>query len=89
MQSYKKTYENLKNIFIMRKMQLKKLKLKKRNINWLRKPQNIKRHKKLWIYRKNKIVHARIIKLLHQYNNVRKKSSKMQLIKRKKEKRKT
>ena len=60
----------------MRKMQLRNLKFKKRNINRLRRSQNAKQNKKLRIYRKNEIVHAKTNELLHQYNNVKKKIQK-------------
>ena len=85
MQFHERTFESFKNIFAMRRMQLKNLKFKKRNINRSRKSQNAKRNEKLWIYRKNEIVHAKTNESLHQDNNAKEKNLKTQL---KKEKRK-
>ena len=67
----------------MRKMRSKNLKFKKRNINRSRRFQNAKQNEKLRIYRKNKIIHAKINELLHQNNNAKEKSSKTQLRKKK------
>ena len=86
MQFHEKIFENFKNIFAMRKMQLKNLKFKRRNINWSRRSQNAKRNEKLWIYQKNEIVHAKMNESLHQNNNAKKKSLKTQLKKKKKKK---
>ena len=65
MQSHEKTFESFKNIFAIRKMQLKNLKFEKRNINWSRRSQNAKRSEKLRIYRKNEVVHAKTNESLH------------------------
>ena len=73
MQFYERIFGSFKNIFAMRKMQSKNLKFKKRNINRSRRSQNVKRNKKLRIYRKNEIIHAKINKSLHQNNNVKEK----------------
>ena len=83
MQFHKKTFESLKNIFAMRKMQSKNLKFERRNINRSRKSQNAKQNEKLWIYRKNEIIHAKTNESLHQDNNAKEKSSKTQLKKEK------
>ena len=85
MQLHEKTFENLKNIFAMRRMQSRNLKLKRRNINRSRKSQNATQNKKLWIYQKNEVVHAKTNESLHHDNNMKKKNPKAQL---KKEKRK-
>ena len=85
MQLHEKILKNFKNIFAMRKMQLKNLKFEKRDINRPRRSQNAKRNKKLRIYRKNEIVHAKTNESLHQNNNAKEKNSKTQL---RKEKRK-
>ena len=84
MQFHKKTFENFKNIFAMRKMQSRNLKFKRRNINRSRKFQNAKWNEKLRIYRKNEIIHAKINESLHQNNNAKEKNSKTQLRKEKK-----
>ena len=49
----------------MRRIRLKNLKFKKRNINRSRRFQNAKRNKKLRIYRKNEIVYAKTNESLH------------------------
>ena len=85
MQSHERILENFKNIFAMRRMQSRNLKFEKRNINWSRKSQNAKWSRKLRIYWRNEVIHAKTNESLHQNNNAKKKSSKTQL---KKEKRK-
>ena len=69
----------------MRRMQSKNLKFEKYNINRSRRSQNATRSKKLRIYRKNEIIHAKTNESLHHDNNAKKKNSKTQL---RKEKRK-
>ena len=86
MQFHEKIFESFKNIFAMQRMQSKNIKFEKRNINRSRKSQNAKRSRKLQIYRKNEIVHAKINELLHQDNNTKKKSLKTQLKREKKKK---
>ena len=84
MQSHEKTFESFKNIFAMQKMQSRNLKFKRRNINRSRKFQNVKQNRKLRIYRRNEIIYVKTNESLHQCNNAKKKSSKTQLIKKKK-----
>ena len=62
------------------------MKFERRNINRSRRSQNAKRNRKLRIYRKNEIVHAKINESLHQDNNAKEKSSKTQLRKEKRKK---
>ena len=85
MQPHERTFKNLKNIFAMRRMQLRNLKFERRNINRPRRSQNAKRSEKLQTYWKNEVVHAKTNESLHQDNNAKEKSSKAQL---RKEKRK-
>ena len=77
MQFHERILESFKNIFAMRRMQLKNLKFKKRNINWSRKSQNVKRKEKLQIYWKNEIIHVKTNESLHQDNNAKEKNSKI------------
>ena len=88
-QHHKKTFKSFKNIFAMRRMQSKNLKFKKRNINRSRRSQNAKRNRKLQIYWRNEVIHAKTNESLHQCNNAKEKSSKTQLTKKKKKRKNT
>ena len=84
MQSHEKILESFKNIFAMRRVQLKNLKFERRNINRSRRFQNAKWSRKLWIYWKNEVVHAKTNESLYHDNNAKEKSPKTQLRKEKK-----